>query len=143
LNAIDPMPTFPTQAFFAGADRRGNGLGRRGHIAPRHGGGVFIYADESGNSGRRIFHTQPIYRQGAILAVEDVQPALEAVILPFLAAEHLNRIHAHQLPEETVASLGTKILDALNNTCPWTFHITEIEKSYIGGSSRCPRLINI
>jgi hypothetical protein len=92
---------------------------------------VFIYADESGNSGRRIFDTQLIYRQGAILAVEDVQPALEAVILPFLAAEHLDRIHAHKLPEETVASLGTEILDALNNTCAWKFHITEIDKSYI------------
>jgi len=92
---------------------------------------VFIYADESGHSGRKIFDSPPIYRQGAILAVADVQPALEVVVRPSLASEGVDRIHAHKLSEEKVAAIGAKFLDILDETGPWKFHITEIEKPYI------------
>jgi hypothetical protein len=35
--------------------------------------GFYIYADESGNSGKKIFDVTPFYYQGAIFSIGDIQ----------------------------------------------------------------------
>lgn len=39
---------------------------------------MFIYADESGNTGRQIFQAPELYRIGAILSVNDVESGMQA-----------------------------------------------------------------
>lgn len=92
---------------------------------------MFIYADESGNSGRNIFDDQEYYHQGAILAVTDMEPAVEAVIRPILEAKGITRLHAHELPRREVAEIVTKLMDALDAETPWQFHLTTIHKPYL------------
>lgn len=92
---------------------------------------MYIYADETGNSGRNIFDEQPIYRQGAILSVADAEQALREVIFPFLSANGLGRLHAHKIPASTAGQLALKVLDALDQVGPWRFHVTAIDKPYL------------
>jgi hypothetical protein len=92
---------------------------------------MYIYADETGNSGRNIFDEQPIYRQGAILCVADAEQALQNVIFHFLGATGLDRVHAHKMPEAEAGELALEVLDALDEVGPWRFHVTAIEKPYL------------
>lgn len=92
---------------------------------------MYIYADETGNSGRNIFDQQPIYRQGAILCAADAEPALQKVIFRFLSATGLDRLHAHNLPQTTAGELALEVLNALDEVRPWQFHVTTIEKPYL------------
>jgi hypothetical protein len=93
---------------------------------------MFIYADESGNSGRNLFdEVQPIYRQGAILTLADAEAVLDPVIRPELESRGLARLHANELPPHEVAAIALRLIDVLDAATPWEFHVTAIHKPYL------------
>jgi hypothetical protein len=93
---------------------------------------MFIYADESGNSGRNLFdEAQPIYRQAAILTLADAEAVLEPVIRPELESRGLARLHANELRPHEVAAIAARLIDVLDAAAPWEFHVTLIHKPYL------------
>jgi hypothetical protein len=97
----------------------------------RTGKAVFAYADETGNSGRNIFDRNEYFRLGAVLSVGDIAPSIAMVLAPILEDKSVDRIHAHEWPETEVAMVGQAIIDALDQSGPWTFNLTEIHKPYM------------
>ncbi len=92
---------------------------------------MFIYADETGNSGRNIFDENEYFRLGGLMTVSDIAPQVAAVLQPFLAEHGKDRLHAHEWPEEKIASLGHAVLDAIDGRGSWAFSLTEIHKPYM------------
>lgn len=92
---------------------------------------MFIYADETGHTGRHIFQNPPLYRIGALLSVADAEQALAPIIFPPAGAESDGRLHAHNLGPIRVAAMLPSILDALDASGPWRFLLGEIEKDYV------------
>lgn len=92
---------------------------------------MFAFADETGNSGRNIFDQNEYFRLGAILATTDIAPVAKAAMTPFLEQQGVDRFHAHEWPEETVAELGHAVLDVLDKSGAWVFSLTEIHKPYM------------
>ena len=93
---------------------------------------MYIYADESGNSGKNIFdEASPIYRLGAILTVQDAESAVGRVIQPILEASGKDRLHAKDMREGEVAHIASSLLDALDSLGHWRFSLQIIMKPYI------------
>lgn len=93
--------------------------------------GAFIYADESGNTGRNIFsETSPTYYQGAIISVGEIETKVAPVIQKYCADNNLERLHGYELGEERVNELCIKLLKALDGV-EWRFHYTVLQKKYI------------
>jgi len=93
--------------------------------------GAFIYADESGNSGKDIFNkNSPIYYQGAIISVDEIESTVSPIVEQYCAENGLERLHGYELGEERVNSLCIELLDALNEI-QWKFHYTILQKRYI------------
>ncbi len=91
---------------------------------------MYIYADESGHSGRHIFNDPLFYYQGAIISEADTEPLLYEVAEKYRNELGVERLHANEiLPHivEQLASVFLKLLDKTN----WVFHITAIEKPYL------------
>lgn len=91
---------------------------------------MFIYADESGHSGRHIFREPQYYYQGAILSTEDCEPKLEPVMKGLCQDFGVDRLHANDMRLQDVAKAGSLILDVLDEL-PWLLHLTVIHKPYI------------
>lgn len=92
---------------------------------------AFIYADESGNSGKDIFNEgSPIYYQGAIISVGEIESIVAPIVEQYCAENGLERLHGYELGEERVNSLCIELLDVLNET-QWKFHYTVLQKRYI------------
>lgn len=93
--------------------------------------GAYVYADESGNSGRDIFSEQsPIYYQGAIFSVGKIDEIVAPVIQQYCEKYNLERLHGYDLGEAKVNEVCVELLKSLNGI-PWKFHHTTIEKRYI------------
>ena len=93
--------------------------------------GAFIYADESGHSGKEIFNEKsPIYYQGAVISVGDIETKVAPIIQKYCTENGLDRLHGYELGEERVNSLCLELLEALDGT-PWKFHYTILQKRYI------------
>ena len=91
---------------------------------------MYIYADESGHSGRHIFNEPLYYFQGAIISEIDIEPLLHDVAEKYRMQLGIERLHANEIRPhivEQIASAFLCILDDIN----WTFHITAIEKPYL------------
>lgn len=93
---------------------------------------MFIYADESGNSGRNIFDKNEWYRLGAIFTLLDAEPSIEAVIRPILLQRGEPRLHAKDMMEHEITPILSDVLDALDTNGPWEFSLTVIHKPYLG-----------
>lgn len=91
---------------------------------------MFIYADESGHTGKHIFNEPPFYRQGAILSVNDPEPNLSLVVDRFKKKLNVTRLHANELPQPVVEKIALSFLEPLADI-NWVFHITVIEKPYL------------
>jgi len=64
---------------------------------------VFIYADESGHSGKNIFdESSPLYYQGAIISVNDIEDKVKPVIEKYCKEFNVERLHGFELGEERV-----------------------------------------
>ncbi|WP_301179558.1 DUF3800 domain-containing protein [Thalassolituus sp. UBA3500] len=93
--------------------------------------GAYVYADESGNSGKGIFSEQsPIYYQGAILSVGEIDNAVAPIIERYCDQNNLERLHGYELGEAVVNSICIDLIKALEGV-DWQFHYTAIEKRYI------------
>lgn len=93
---------------------------------------MFIYADETGHSGRNLFDEgQEIYRQGAILTVADAEAIVEPIIRPEFEARGSNRLHANEMLPHEVAEIAVRLLEAFDAAPPWEFHVTAIHKPYL------------
>jgi len=74
--------------------------------------GVYIYADESGHSGKEIFQEKsPKYYQGAVLITEDIEPIVSEVIVKYCQENNLERLHGFELGEERTNDLCIKLPD--------------------------------
>lgn len=92
---------------------------------------MFAYVDETGNSGRNIFDQNEYFGLGSILSVTDIAPVVSAVLNPFLIEKGVDRFHANQWPETTVAEIGEQVVAALDHEGPWVFNIAKIHKPYM------------
>jgi hypothetical protein len=92
---------------------------------------LFIFADESGNSGRAIFNDPPDYHLGAILSAFDAEAVLTDVVSSAARDAGVGRLHANELTVEQNAAIANRILDALDESGEWSFSVTLIEKPYV------------
>ena len=92
---------------------------------------MFIYGDESGNTGKEIFHKPEWYHQGGLLCLHDIDPIVGPVLQHHCDKLDVDRIHANELFPGKVAEIASDILDALDASTTWEFHHTKIHKSYM------------
>lgn len=93
--------------------------------------GIYIYADESGHSGKEIFNKQsPTYHQGAVLITQPIDDLVSSIIDNYCSENNLDRLHGFELGEERTTKLCNQLLDALEPS-EWEFHYTTLEKRYI------------
>lgn len=92
---------------------------------------VYVYADESGHSGRNIFDERsPTYFQGAIISHGDVDPIINEVVQRHCQALGVTRLHSNEHQEHVVSAICSDLLDALENTS-WEFSLCVIHKPYL------------
>ncbi|MDY6904044.1 MAG: DUF3800 domain-containing protein [Thermodesulfobacteriota bacterium] len=91
---------------------------------------MYIYADESGHSGRHIFNDPLFYLQGAIISEVDTEPILSEVAEKYIAELGLTRLHANEMSLHDIENIAASFLSLLSNI-KWVFHITAIEKPYL------------
>lgn len=92
---------------------------------------VFIYADESGHSGTKIFdNNQQFYIQGALISIHDIQEEIEPIISKYLKLYNISRLHGYELGEEKVSKVTNEIIKVLENF-NWEVHFTYIEKKLL------------
>ncbi len=91
---------------------------------------MFIYADESGHTGRYIFNNPPFYFQGAILAASDPEPIISPIADSFRKKLTVDRLHANELPQKVAEEIAIAFLESLR-AINWVFHLTVIEKPYL------------
>jgi hypothetical protein len=92
---------------------------------------MYIYADESGHTGRAIFHKPRFYLQGAILSIGDTEPLLQPICNHYKTELAVDRLHANELDQSLVEEIAATVLNALGKV-EWVFHVTKIEKQYLG-----------
>ncbi len=92
---------------------------------------MYIYADESGNTGRDVFAPPRLYYEGAILALDDIETIVSPLVERFKRELGVPRIHANEIPREAAREIGDAIIDALDAGTTWCFHLTAIEKPYL------------
>ncbi len=77
--------------------------------------GAYIYADESGHSGKDIFNeASPIYYQGAIISVGDIDNIVAPIIQKYCVEYKLDRLHGYELSEGIVNEICVELLDSLS-----------------------------
>jgi len=91
---------------------------------------MFVYADESGHTGKHIFNDPKFYLQGAILSVDDPEHILAPIVDNLKSKHSLTKIHANELPQPLVEEIAFSLLEAIKNS-NWVFHVTVIEKPYL------------
>lgn len=91
---------------------------------------MFIYADESGHSGRFIFNEPQWYYQGAILSTVDTEPILQSLAEKYRKELKVDRLHANELRPQTIEAIASSFLLLLEDF-QWVFHLTVVEKPYL------------
>lgn len=92
---------------------------------------VFIYADESGHSGTKIFdNNQQFYIQGALISIHDIQEEIKPIISKYLKLYDTPRLHGYELGEEKVSKITNETIQVLENF-NWEVHFTYIEKKLL------------
>jgi hypothetical protein len=92
---------------------------------------MFVFADETGNSGKNVFDKNEWYRLGAILSVSDVEPGARSAIEPLVKVKGIARAHAHEIAGFEVADLANAIMDELDQAGSWSFFTFSIHKPYV------------
>ena len=91
---------------------------------------MFVYADESGHTGKHIFNEPLFYLQGALLSATDTEPLLSPIADHYKKKLNVCRLHANELRQPVVEEIALSLLKPLTNI-NWEFHITVIEKPYL------------
>jgi hypothetical protein len=90
---------------------------------------MFIYADESGNTGRNLIDEKSrTYRLGGLFTVHDAEPAIAAVIRPHLMRSGEPRLHAKNMLESAAAGVALEVMDTLDALGHWRFPLMVIDK---------------
>lgn len=92
---------------------------------------MFIYADESGNTGRAIFHEPCDYHLGAILSTFDANEVVREVIAGAVSQHGADRLHANTLTVAANVEITNQLLDRLNAAGAWSFSVSIVEKPYM------------
>jgi hypothetical protein len=93
---------------------------------------MYVYADESGNSGRNIFdRNQPIYFQGGLFTSVDANMQLCDCYMSKKKELGIDRIHANKLDKFDLLDIASDTVDILKYYGILNFHITVIEKLFI------------
>lgn len=93
--------------------------------------GVFVYADESGHSGKKIFNEgAQTYFQGSIISLGDVDAILGEVVAHHCQSLSVPRLHSNEHPEHVIAKICDDLLNALEKT-HWQFFLCAIHKPYL------------
>lgn len=92
---------------------------------------VFIYADESGNTGQNLWDSHsPFFYQGAIISYGDIESIISTEIEEYCQEFGVKRLHAFDLGEVKVVDVCEKLLSLIKKY-NWKFHCTTVEKSYL------------
>lgn len=91
---------------------------------------MYVYADESGHSGKNIFQAPKYFIQGALLTIENGDELLKKVVEKYCNDNGVDRIHAHTMPVDDVIFLYNSLKDVFKDT-KWKFHFTKIDKQYL------------
>lgn len=91
---------------------------------------MYIYADESGHTGKYIFNEPHFYFQGAIFSTVDTESLLNPIADYFKKKLSVCRLHANELQQPVVEEIALSFLMPLIDI-NWVFHITGIEKQYL------------
>ncbi len=91
---------------------------------------MYIYSDESGNTGKNIFDEQEYFFQGAILSETDIAAQVCPVVKKYTKDLSVSRLHSKDLPQELVVEIGHSLLDQLEKV-NWIFHNCSIHKPYL------------
>lgn len=91
---------------------------------------MFIYADESGHSGRYIFKDSPYYYQGAILSEIDIEPILQPVLNYYYSQLGTQQLHANEIHPGKNVEIANRCMDIMEGI-NWNFQLTSIEKQYL------------
>ncbi|EEI3363915.1 hypothetical protein G3J27_003373 [Salmonella enterica] len=92
---------------------------------------VYVYADESGHSGKNIFDERsPTYFQGSIISLGDVDPIIGEVVQHHCQKLNVPRLHSNEHQEHVVAEICNDLLDALDSI-KWQFFVCVIHKPYL------------
>lgn len=93
--------------------------------------GVYVYADESGHSGKNIFDkSAKKYYQGAIISLGDIDSIIAGVINHHCEQLNVPRIHSNQHQEHVITVICEDLIDAMENIS-WQFSICMIDKPYL------------
>jgi hypothetical protein len=77
---------------------------------------MFIYADESGHSGKHIFNNPPFYFQAAILSSADTEPILSTVANKYIRHLGVARLHANELKFDMVETIASSFVELLSGS---------------------------
>lgn len=92
---------------------------------------VYVYADESGHSGKNIFDDRaPTYYQGSIISLGDVDPIIGDVIQRHCEQLNVPRLHSNEHQEHVVTAICEELLDVLDKVS-WQFFVCKIHKTYM------------
>lgn len=96
---------------------------------------VYVYADESGNSGKNLFDkASPYFYQGAMITSGNLESLVFPVISKYTEKYSVERLHANDVAKKygmnEVLAISDDLYDALRDK-NWKFHCTIIEKSFI------------
>lgn len=93
---------------------------------------MFIYADETGHSGKNIFAPPRYYQQGAILSLDDIEPIIAPVLNRHKALPGISEVHAAELRDSAkVNQIALELMEVLDSGTVWQFSVTTIEKPYL------------
>lgn len=91
---------------------------------------MYIYADESGHSGRYIFNAPSVYYQGAIFSTKDIEEIVKPIINRALINFNLERIHANELKPHQNIEIIKDCITSLKG-CKWEFFLFQMQKPYL------------
>ncbi|MBF0370491.1 MAG: hypothetical protein HQL52_13645 [Magnetococcales bacterium] len=92
---------------------------------------MYIYGDESGNTGKEIFHEPEWYHQGGLICLHDIDPVVRPILRRHCDELGVERIHANEFLSTKNAEIATDIINALDASTTWVFHHSKIHKPYM------------
>lgn len=91
---------------------------------------MYVYADESGHTGRDVFAEPKYFWEGSILSEVELEPLFEPLVTEYCVKNKLDRIHAHKMKMGDVIDLSYKLLEVIARI-NWEFQCCLLEKNYI------------
>tara|TARA_Y100001960_G_scaffold103413_1_gene111341 strand:+ start:741 stop:1847 length:1107 start_codon:yes stop_codon:yes gene_type:complete len=93
---------------------------------------IYIYADESGNTGLNITDEQKYFFEAAIMATEDITPLIKGTIDKYCQRgdDTAERLHAIDLKDSQISEICSKLLYDLRKT-NYKIHYSIIEKEFL------------